>query len=47
MPDLFTQELHRLRFDQVERAAEEGARRREWLRSALEARRARRSQQGR
>jgi hypothetical protein len=47
MPDFLIGELHRQRLDQVERAARDGARRREWLRLALEARRARRSQQGR
>ncbi len=47
MPDFLTGQLHRQRLEQVERAASEGARRREWLRQALEARRARRSQQGR
>jgi hypothetical protein len=47
MPDFFTQELHRQRLDGVERAAQEGARRREWLRLAREARRVRRSQKGR
>jgi hypothetical protein len=47
MPDFFTGELHRQRIEQVERAASDGARRREWLRQALEARRARRAKQGR
>jgi hypothetical protein len=42
MPDFLTGELQRQRIDQVERAAEDGARRRVWLREALQARRARR-----
>jgi hypothetical protein len=47
MPDFFTQELAQQRLEQVERAADAGARRHEWLREALAARRGRRPQRGR
>ena len=47
MPDFLTRELVNQRLDEVERYARDGAQRHAWLREALAARRARRSQPGR
>ena len=46
MPDFFASELHRQRLDRVDRVAHEGARRREWVRQVLEARRSQRQKPG-